>query len=580
MALNENNYDTAMFSQSQKTSSIMVNETYSYINNTMFYALAPAPYYNYFYQFVRRWANWYDRYVPTFHNAENGIFSTGIAHALVDGIANVIVGAEVKLKNTHKEIDPMVANGSLKRAYEWADKAQFTNKLRQAVKYAGALGTSLLKANVSDGEIWLEPMRMDDFWFTTDFKGNLQEVCCLVKSYTDTGANAMESQRKKKAIDKKYDASVDLSYKYYLVEHRRFEKEDLLVDKVQDDGQVIKVIQTMQVPYVSYEVHRYNGSITNAQMWTSNAQAILNSDNIPRCITDLIVKDYGVVDFNKPHKLPFAESLGCALLRYNSGDGSLSQQPFGESILNNIVSYLMGYDLEYSYFIRDMYQGKGIVFIAKELVSNTRNPNVLSGLDESMFTQIPMMNDRDNKLPIESVQFNLRVEEWRIARNTIYESIATHLNISPSSIASFLSDNTARTAREVSTEANATDNYVDIQRGAITPYIDELLKVIGAFYGWQDTVGIRWAKTGTNNMDTLIDRIIKLKSAGLITQYEALKMYNIDADEAEIQELDKRLTEYNKEQSRMRQREDAIRFGGMDYSFNTELEALNEKRNK
>ena len=571
MSVNSNGFDTSMFSASQRASAIVVNESYSYINNSLFYALAPAPYYNYFYNFVRRWAWWYDRYVPTFHSAENGIFSTGFAHSLVDGIANLIVGSEVKLKNAHKETDTNVANATLQRAYKWADKAKLTSIIRQGVKYAGALGTSLLKANTKCGEIWCEALRLDDFFFTTSFDGALEEVTCLIKSYTDTSSNVMKSQQIKKSVDPSYNASNDLASKYYLVETRYFKEEEQVVDEVLDDGTIAQVLKKVRVPYVVYNVKQYNGSITNAQMWTPNLQYDCPWGSIPKHIRDLIVKDYAVVRIGEPQRLPFSDSLGCALLRYNNGDGSLAQQPFGQSILTDLISYLMGYDLQYSYFIRDMYQGAGKVFVAKELITNGKNPSALSGMDESMYVGVPQLNDNDNKLPIDKVQFDLRANDWREVRNSIYEAVATQLNISPSSIAGFLSDNSARTAKEVTTESNATDSYIDIQRGALAPYINEWLGVIGGFYGWTDDIEIRFAKTGSNNLDTIIDRILKLKSAKLITQYEALKMYMVDADESEIEEADKRLTEFNAQQSKMQQEADALRFGGMDYSYDTDL---------
>lgn len=573
--VNDNGFNVNMVSQSQKSSSILVNETYSYINNSMFYALAPAGYYNYFYNQVRRYLNWYDGYVPTFHNSENGIFSTGMAHALVDSVANLIVGSKVMLQNLHKETDPNVANNSLKQAYEWADKSKLTSVLRRGVTYAGASGTSLCKLNVKSGNIWIEALRQDDFFFETDFAGELQSVTCLIKSYTDTSSKVKQLNDLKKQTDPKYDSSCDLSNMYYLVESRYFKESKEKVKVVnKKTGEITEVVKKVRVPYVRYAVHQYNGSITNAQLWSPTLQTRLDfKNNVPQHIRKMILDDYSALPFDTEQRLPFADSLGCVLLRYNGGDGSLPQQPFGQSILKNLLSYCMGFDLQYSYMIRDLYQGKGTVFVAKELQTGVGNPNALSGLDESMYTAIPILDDKSGKLPIDKVQFDLRVGEWVATRNAIYESIATQLGISPSSIAGYLSDNTARTAKEVSTESTTTDNYIEIQRGILTPYINDLLKVVGSFYGWQDEVGVRWAKSGTNNMDTLIDRIIKLKSAGLITQYDALKMYMVDADESEIAEADRRLTEFNERQANM-QAQMSDRMFGLDYG-NEEEKGVN-----
>ena len=186
---------TDKFGATQKSSSIIVNQTYSYINNTGFYALANPVYYNYYYRFARRFGWWYDRFVPDFHNAQQGYFSTGIGHSIVDGIANQVVGRKLLLKNSKRKVDKTLANASLEKGYEWIDKVNFTAKVRTLTKYAGAFGTACLKTNASrNGGLWIEPLRFDDFFFRCDFKGELTDIVCLIKTYTNTEPRSVEWQ--------------------------------------------------------------------------------------------------------------------------------------------------------------------------------------------------------------------------------------------------------------------------------------------------------------------------------------------------------------------------------------------------
>ncbi|MCK9576340.1 MAG: hypothetical protein M0R51_10495, partial [Clostridia bacterium] len=287
--------------------------------------------------------------------------------------------------------------------------------------------------------------------------------------------------------------------------------------------------------------------------------------------------DFGNVILGKEQRLPFFENLGCELIQYNDCDGSLSQQPFGESILANIISDLMEYDLSFSYSVRDMYQGKGIVFIAKELQTASTGGHTFDGLEDSLITWLNNWNE--GKLPIDQVQFNLRVAEWRDKRNAIFENIATKLHISPSSLASFLSDNTGRTAKEVTVESSSTDNYIEIQRGSIETPINNLLKTIALFYGWQDAVEIRFAKGGSQNVDTVIDREIKLVQAGLRHPHTALENIMIDADTWEIEEEWQRIQIYQQEQQQIKERMQSDMFGSMDFTGNTQLGGANEQAN-
>ena len=523
------------FNATQKSSSIIVNQTYSYINNTGFYALANPTYFQYYYRWARRFGWWYDRYVPDFHNAEQGYFSTGIAHAIVDGIANQIVGRKLLLKNTNKELDRKLANDSLKKAYKWIEEVNFTGRARTLTKFGGALGTSLLKTNVaSDGELWLESLRFDDFFFKCDFRGELTDVVCLIKSYTDTMPRAVEWCDN---LGENENYQHYLQGKYYLVEHRYYRE---ITEEV--NGEVIK----HRVPFVKYQVHTYHGNIINNQSWDMSLQDEIRWDSLPAPIRKAINKDYGGVLLGQELRLPFTD-LGCDVFRYNEADASLSQQPFGQSILTDILSDLMNYELAFAYAVRDMYQGKGIVFMAKELQTAISGTNSYTGLDDTLVQYVQAWNEQ-GKLPIEQAQFNIRVAEWKEKRNGILEEIAFKLSISPSSLASFLSDTNARTAREVSTEAGATDSYIEIERDSLERCLNKCLARVGKYYAWEDEVAVRFAKNGVQNVDAIVDRVIKLKNAGLIEPYEALRQIMFDADESQVEEAYEKLKKYNDEE--------------------------------
>jgi hypothetical protein len=146
-------------------------------------------------------------------------------------------------------------------------------------------------------------------------------------------------------------------------------------------------------------------------------------------------------------------------------------------------------------------------------------------------------------------------------------------------LASFLSDNTGRTAKEVTVESSSTDNYIEIQRGSIETPINNLLKTIALFYGWQDAVEIRFAKGGSQNVDTVIDREIKLVQAGLRHPHTALENIMIDADTWEIEEEWQRIQIYQQEQQQIKERMQSDMFGSMDFTGNTQLGGANEQAN-
>ena len=65
----------------------------------------------------------------------------------------------------------------------------------------------------------------------------------------------------------------------------------------------------------------------------------------------------------------------------------------------------------------------------------------------------------------------------------LIESIAVHIGVSPATIAAFLNDSSARTAREVSTEENETANYVADTRAIVETPINSILDSVRLYYG-------------------------------------------------------------------------------------------------
>ena len=81
----------------------------------------------------------------------------------------------------------------------------------------------------------------DDFFFETGFDGELQDVVCLIKSYTDTKPRSVKWADSVGADDEK----MYLQNKFYLVEHRYFKELEEMVN-----GELVK----HKVPFAKYQV--------------------------------------------------------------------------------------------------------------------------------------------------------------------------------------------------------------------------------------------------------------------------------------------------------------------------------------
>ena len=205
------------------------------------------------------------------------------------------------------------------------------------------------------------------------------------------------------------------------------------------------------------------------------------------------------------------------------------------------MPYLQSYDYYWSAFNTDMYLGRGRVLVDKEMQSpqaKAQNVNDYnSGLDSMLFTQIRRNAGMGEPLQPTPIQFDLRSQSWEQIRTMIIQNIAINTGLNLASIASFLNDtNSARTAREISTEESETALFVDDKREIIERPLNRLLKIVTNYYGYTDDVVIRWSSAGLSNIYARSEMIATGLSNGFISPQKAVQMFNQDLDEYQLQE--------------------------------------------
>lgn len=500
------NLNPNQMSEWQQTSAFNQYYTYSFVNRSAYYAMVGANYYDFMDRWVKNWLWWYDGWVPYFHNADKGIFSTRIATALVDRTANKVAGGRVMFKNEGKEKQSNEKlNLSLKAISNWANKTNFEIAFKKAIKYAAAAGTSLLKINQDgDFQLWVEALRFDSFLPTVDFKGQLTDIKCFIQSYTKLG-------EKDKQLDKVY----------YITEHRYYGTYNRL------NGEKVP-----NAALVEYEIKALSGTVTTGKYISQSQERILWED-LPKDIKSSINKNYSSVEFDKPMPLPFSD-LGAELILWTDGISNLPELPFGESLLAKLVSYLEAYDYYFSAFCTDMYTGRARVLVPKGMTKADGQSNMNSGLDSYLYARVDLLDpEKQTPLPI---QFELRAEEWRAIRDSLIQNIAINTGLNISTIASFLNDTTGnKTAREISTEENETMGYVNFKRGLIEKPVNRLLKTITRYLNEDDAVIIRWSHAELTNRALLSEILSTARAGGFVSQKKAVEMFNFDDDDEQIQ---------------------------------------------
>lgn len=486
--------------------------TYNYSTKATFYAVVNPRYFYYMTRYVQQWLYWYDGWCPYFHNSQNGIFSTHLATSIVNRLADKVAGGQLMFKNSGVETQNGETNKALQFiSTEWSKDVDFARVRNLAIRFAAAGGTSLLKANVDSKGLWAEALRFDSFVPEVDFRGNVKRVTCYLQQYADMTKDKNDQK----------------SNNYFLVEERYFG--DITHGKV----------TLRNRPLVKYHVKRATGIVGASNDISQIYGEEIPFNRLPRTVRDSILQNYGTLRFDVPHLLPFKDWLGVELVRWTDTVSDIPQLPFGESVIAPIISYLMTYDYYYSAFATDMYTGRARVLMPKPMTGKASQGNYNSGFDSFLYQQYPssangVVNGEPEK-PI-PLQFDLRSTDWTQVRNMIVENIALAIGVNSSTLASFLSDGAAKTATEVSVDENETAGFINNQRAIIEKPFNRFLKRVTRYYGYTDTVELRWSAAGLTNRHTLANIIATGLSSGFISKQKAVEMFNYDDDTAQIQE--------------------------------------------
>lgn len=483
--------------------SVVANQKmWQWTNNNDFYKMIPAPYYSFYNNWVRLWLYWYDGYVPWIHGTQYGLLSTSIGTTIVNRAADSVFGGNLMFANARKPTLTATKNGkTIGKALDfisnvWALDTDFRSKVKCSFRDAFAGGFSLLKLNNDGGDLWVDKLRADRFYFEKTGRGTLRKVVSLLSVYESTSQSGNNKR-------------------WGLVEERRFERIGL----------------ADEIPVVEYKI--YDTSV-QVQYLSVNDNYVPWED-LPKSVREAFKAEYGTCELNRPKAMRGFKTLGCYLLKGSDDISNVPQLGLGESLLANIMTYLYEYDFYNTCFNTDMYLARGRILVPKGLQSpQAKGGGQNVGLDDFLYTKVETVNT-DQQKP-EAIQFELRAADWKEARNMLLESIATSIGISVSTLASYLSDGSNRTAREVSAEESATTLFIENARRRFEKPLNDLIADVLRFYGYVDDVEVRWSRAGMTNTTVLVDTLSKAVQSGLISEKKAHHAFNYDDDEEQNEE--------------------------------------------
>lgn len=411
-----------------------------YVNNT-FYLLAPEYYYSFYAIYLNRCLSCYDGWVNGWHNRASGLVPQRMLQSIARGLNNMLFAHGIDISGDKSDYD---------FATTWAKKSKLYRTLKKAHLFAIAGGTSLAKLNRTGHELFATAHRIDTFFADVDATGKIVSV----RVYFDAIHNTNPSGAKQH---------------YGICEERYFNDENK--------------------PCVRAAVYCASANLqTEVSTRPKNIVERVKWESLPKNVKNYIREHYPSIILDKEQYLPFPRSLGCHFIKFTDDIPQIPNTPFGQPIGDILFTENFQYD-QMKYFEKNEVDlARARALIPEEMWNKDDPAYGERALNERFYQRVASANGDNDK--IEKIQFLLRGNDIRTQKENIYKDCAFKLNVSASSVASFLSEGAgARTATEIVNERTKSDTWIDGQINLNKPEIDDMLAEVMRFYN-HEPVGI------------------------------------------------------------------------------------------
>lgn len=430
-------------------------ESFKISQNDNTYLLASPRYQQFYSGYIRPRTAMYRGWIEGFHNTEYGILPTLFLQKIGKGIVSTLFGKPLVLNS-----DEVVANAVTEKQYK---KSNFNSAVKEAYEFALDGGTGLIKWN-KDGnnQLRAEALPMDKFFINVDAYGDIESVRSYLATYHDTAHAKTE---------------------YYLCEERFFRYATV-------GG---KQIRYPMVHYLFFETSENVASEntprpTEAIQWT----------DIPFDIQQMIKRDYGGIlldscDYQQLKQttfyerctlLPFDDDLGCRLIKFTRNIPAFPKLPFGQPLADLLMNESYQYD-QLKFFERlEVYVSRGRIMMDKRYENPNDPHSKHHALDELIFTYYESMAGESDSSKPEVLQPELRADALNRQKQNILNDTAFSLNLSSTTIASWLSDGqTQKTATEIEFERTKTSAFIADKIEIIQEPLQEMIDLFYHYYG-------------------------------------------------------------------------------------------------
>ena len=429
----------------------VLGNIFDYYVANPFYLFAPSYYQHFYASYLMPSLALYNGSITGIYDKSVGFTSQKLLPSIMRGLSNVLFANGIDFSSGNDD--------TYKFMKEWSKKAKLLKTLKKCYINAGAGGTSLLKLNRNaNKELFVSQHRIDTFFIDVDSNDKIVSA----KIYIDCITNTVKTE----------NSTIKGNIHYGICEERYFN----------DNGQ----------PCVKASVYR--GSANMQTETLARPQFVstekVNWEELPSSVRKYIKDNYPTMVIGKEEYLPFKDFLGLMRWNFTPDLPQVAGSPFGQPIGDILQTESLQYD-QMKYFERnDVDIARARVLVPEEYM-NKDDParEQQETLSDRFYQKVSStMADNDKITPI---QFQLRANEIKTEKENIYKDIALKLQLSASTVASFLNEGAgARTATEIISERTKTDTWIKSQIAMIRDDLNEFIGYVARYYDKKDDIEI------------------------------------------------------------------------------------------
>lgn len=416
-----------------------------------FYLFAPSYYQHFYASYLMPSIALYNGSISGIYDKSIGFTSQKLLPSIMRGLSNTLFANGIDFSSGNEDTYQFMR--------DWSKKAKFLKQLKKCYINAGAGGTSLLKLNRNaNKELFVSQHRIDTFFIDVDSNDKIVSA----KIYIDSITNTVKTE----------ESTLKGNIHYGICEERYFN----------ENGQ----------PCVKASVYRGSANMQTETLARPNYVTTekVNWEELPSTVRKYIKDNYPNMRIGKEEYLPFKDYLGLMRWCFTPDLPQVAGSPFGQPIGDILQTESLQYD-QMKYFERnDVDIARARVLVPEDYINKDDPINEQqSTLSDRFYQKVSSSNSDNDK--ITPIQFQLRANEIKTEKENIYKDIALKLQLSASTVASFLNEGAgARTATEIISERTKTDTWIKSQIAMIKDDLNEFIGYIARYYDKKDDIEI------------------------------------------------------------------------------------------